>query len=367
MIIIGAGGHGLSLAYHLVKKGVKGIILVEQGRIGYGSSSRNASRFRYHFYSKENIEFALEGIKYLISQKKKLKYNPLIYKTGYLWLLHDENLIENFKKLHSLWSSYSIGGKFLECREFEFLKVNRTCYFAPQDGAFHHDYILYSYYEEIKDKVDIKYAKVSKIMYNNGKITGIKLESGEEIKDDVVIVTAGAWSGELLKTANINLPIYPDRKEIFITEDVKFGIKPLVIDFKREIYFSHTLKGEIIGGIEKEDIGFKEFSISFLDSIEYLKRLREVVKGIEGIGILRGWSGYYEMTPDHSHVMGYGNDWPEGLFIDAGYSGHGMMFAPYAGKIMADLIADNKKNRFIQIFSPDRFNEEKLIEEKMVI
>ncbi len=367
MIIIGAGSHGLSLAYHLIKKGINNIILIEQNRIGYGSSGRNASRYRYHFYAKENIEFALEGIKYLISQRREFKYNPLIYKTGYLWLLDNENLIQNFRKLHSLWSSYSIGGKFLECKEFKFLKIDATCYFAPQDGAFHHDYILYSYYDEIKDKVNIKYGKVTKILQNNGKITGVQFESGEEIKDDTVIVTAGAWSGELLKTINIDLPIYPDRKEIFITEDVKFKVKPLVIDFKRQIYFSHTLKGEIIGGIEKEDIGFKDFSVSFIDSIEYLKRLREVVKGIDGIGMLRGWSGYYEMTPDHSHVMGYDNEWPEGLYIDAGYSGHGMMFAPYSGKILADLIADNKKSRFIQLFSPNRFKEEKLIGENMVI
>lgn len=367
MIIIGAGAHGLSLAYHLVKEGVNNITIVEQKRIGYGSSSRNAGRFRFHFYSRENIEFALEGINYLIRQRGELKYNPLVYKTGYLWLLNDEKSIETFRKLHTLWSSYAIGGKFLDCNEFEFLKVDGTCYFAPQDGAFHHEYMIYSYYEEIKEKVSIKYAKVSRILYNNGKVVGVKLENGGEIKDDQVVITAGAWSGELLKTVDINLPIYPDRREIFITEDVKFRIKPLIIDLKRKIYFSHTLKGEIIGGIEKEDVGFKEFSISFLDSMEYLQKLREVVKGVEGIGILRGWSGYYEMTPDHSHVMGYGNDWPEGLFINAGYSGHGMMFAPYAGKIMAELIADNRKNKFIHIFSPDRFKDGRLIEEKMVI
>ncbi len=131
---------------------------------------------------------------------------------------------------------------------------------------------------------------------------------------------------------------------------------------------SQTLKGEIIGGIEdKRDFLFYPFTISIENTVKFLKGVRNLIKGAEGIGILRGWSGYYEMTPDHSHIMGYSNSWPDGLYIDAGYSGHGMMFSPFSGKIMADLIADNIKSKFIRIFSPDRFKNNQLVQENMVI
>ncbi|ARM75983.1 NAD(P)/FAD-dependent oxidoreductase [Acidianus manzaensis] len=368
MIIIGAGSHGLSLAYHLFKKDISNITIIEQKRIGYGSSGRNASRYRYHFYSKDNIEFAIEGIKYLYKEAKDLEYNPLLYRTGYLWLL-DDKYVETFRKLDSLWEKYNIKGKFINCNEFEYLKKDGLCYFAPQDGAFHHDYINYSYYEKIRDKYNIIISKASKIHVENNRIKGVILEDGTEIKDDTVVVTAGAWSGEIFKTMNINLPIYPDKKEIYITEDIKFKIKPLIIDFNDRIYFSQTLKGEIIGGVEDEaeKTQFQHFSISLQNTIHFLKSIRNLIKDIDGIGIMRGWSGYYEMTPDHSHVMGYSNSWPEGLYVDAGYSGHGMMFAPFSGHIMADLIADNRKSKFIDIFSPERFQKKKLIDEKMVI
>ncbi|BFH73246.1 FAD-binding oxidoreductase [Sulfurisphaera javensis] len=366
IVIIGAGAHGLSLAYHLKKKGLKDVTIIEMKRIGYGSSSRNAARFRYHFYSEENVNYALKAIPYLISQSKVLFLNSIIYRTGYLWILRNEKQISAFKKLDSFWKSKGVGGRFLDCKEFHYLNVDTLCYYAPQDGAFHHDYILYSYFIEIKDVYKVIYDKVTEILTRNGKVKGVKTESGKTIEADMVVITAGAWSGEILQKLNYPSYIEPEKKEIFITEPLKYFIKPLIID--NEIYFSQTLKGEIIGGNEsKTQRGFLPFTNSISEMSKFITSLKELVKDIQGIGILRGWSGYYEMTPDHSHIMGFSESWPEGLYIDAGYSGHGMMFAPYSGKIMADLIADNKKDPMLSIFSPDRFTKNKLLSENLVI
>ncbi|MBB5253235.1 NAD(P)/FAD-dependent oxidoreductase [Sulfurisphaera ohwakuensis] len=366
IIIVGAGAHGLSLAYHLKKKGIKDVLIIEMKRIGYGSSSRNASRYRYHFYSEENIDYALKAIPYLVSRSKELFLNSVTYKTGYLWILRSEEQISIFKKLDSLWKSKNIGGRFINCKEFDYLSVEGVCYYAPQDGAFHHDYILYSYYISVKDSYKIVFDKVSEIVIGSGKVKGIKTESGKFFEAEKVVLTTGAWSGELLQKINIQPYIEPERKEIFITEPIKYFIKPLIID--KDIYFSQTLKGEIIGGTEtKTERGFLPFTISIKEMSKFLQGLKQLVKNISGLGILRGWSGYYEMTPDNSHIMGYGEEWPEHLYIDAGYSGHGMMFAPYSGKLMADLIADNKKDPSFSIFTPDRFAKNKLLKENLVI
>ena len=368
MIIVGAGSHGLSLAYHLVKKGVKDIKIVEMKRVGFGSSSRNASRFRYHFNSRENINYAKKAIPYLISQAKELKLNPMLYFTGYLWILREESQISTMRKLDSIWKGEGIGGSFIECGEFNFLKYDGLCYYAPQDGAFHHDYILYSYYLEIKDKVKLLIDEVKRIVIEGQRLRGVELLNGGFIQDNEVVVTAGAWSGRLLEKSGIKLPIYPEKKEIFITEDISFRVKPLVIDTYKKVYFSQTLKGEIIGGTETPaPYDFLPFTNSFEEMVKFLTAVREMVKGAEGIGILRGWSGYYEMTPDSSHIMGFDEEWPEGLYVDAGYSGHGMMFAPYSGKLMADLILNGKIADEMRPFLPNRFREGKLIGENLVI
>lgn len=368
MIIVGAGAHGLSLAYHLVREGFNDIKIIEMKRIGFGSSSRNAARFRYHFFSKENIAYAKKAIPYLIQHVKELRLNSLLYFTGYLWILRDEEQISIHKKLDSMWKAEGIGGEFRDCSEFEFLKSEGLCYYAPQDGAFHHDYLIYSYYLEIKDKARLIIDEVEKINFKGGKVAGVKLVKGGELNDDVVVITAGAWSGKLMTNSGINVPIFPEKKEIFITEDVSFRVRPLVIDTSNKVYFSQTLKGEIIGGTETpRPYDFLPFTNSFEELSHFLRAIRETVKGIEGIGILRAWSGYYEMTPDSSHIMGYDDEWPEGLYIDAGYSGHGMMFAPYSGKLMAELILNGKLPPEMRPYLPTRFKEKKLIAESLVI
>ncbi len=286
-------------------------------------------------------------------------------KTGYLWILEDERALEAMKRNDSLWKSLGVGGKFMDCSEFDYLKSDGQCYLAPQDGSFHHDYLTFGLYEEIKGQVTMITGEADKLLFSGGKVRGVRVKENV-IDADAVVVTLGAWSGKFMAQNGIRLPIEPEKKKFFITEDLKYRVKPLVITSK--VYFSHTLKGEILGGVEdKRERGFLDFDVSYERLSIFLKDVRRLVKGAEGIRVLRGWGGYYEMTPDHSHVMGFSSTWPEGLYVDAGYSGHGMMFSPYSGKLMADLIADGVKSRFIDVFGPERFEKNRLVDERMVI
>ncbi|MUN29114.1 NAD(P)/FAD-dependent oxidoreductase [Sulfuracidifex metallicus] len=360
VIILGAGSHGLSLAYHLLKEGVD-VTLVEKGEVNHGSSGRNAGRFRYHFNSKQNIEYAKEAIPYLLSICQELPLNPFCSRTGYLWIL-DEEEIERMKLLDSLWRSEGVGGEFIDCSQFSFLKEGK-CYYAPQDGSFHHDYLSLGLYIEIA-KMGGKLVRGEALSFltSGGKVVGVKTNNGE-IEGDVIAVTLGAWTGEFMSRNGISLPIKPEKREIFITEGVKFRIKPLVIG--NGFYFSQTLKGELIGGADyaKEASGM---DVSLIDAIDFISFIRRTVRNLDGVRLLRGWSGYYEITPDHSHIMGFDPSWPEGLFVDAGYSGHGVMFSAYSGKVMSDVIL-GRRNKFLDVFSPSRFQMRRLLDENMVI
>jgi sarcosine oxidase subunit beta len=55
--------------------------------------------------------------------------------------------------------------------------------------------------------------------------------------------------------------------------------------------------------------------------------------------LMRAWAGLYEMTPDQTGIVS-AVPGAEGLFVIAGFSGHGFMHGPIAGQLMAELIAD---------------------------
>jgi sarcosine oxidase subunit beta len=57
--------------------------------------------------------------------------------------------------------------------------------------------------------------------------------------------------------------------------------------------------------------------------------------------IMAEWAGLYEVTPDDQPILG---KLPavEGLFVCAGFSGHGLMHGPAAGLLMAEEILDGR-------------------------
>jgi sarcosine oxidase subunit beta len=87
---------------------------------------------------------------------------------------------------------------------------------------------------------------------------------------------------------------------------------------------------------------------------------------LETAGRLAGWAGLYEVTPDAHPV--FGSTPAEGLWIVAGFSGHGFMHGPVAGKLMAERIT---LGRFatVDVSSLDlaRFAEGRLIREYNVV
>jgi sarcosine oxidase subunit beta len=57
--------------------------------------------------------------------------------------------------------------------------------------------------------------------------------------------------------------------------------------------------------------------------------------------LMRGWAGLYEMTPDQTGILSAVPE-VEGLHVIAGFSGHGFMHGPIAGRLMAEVIADGR-------------------------
>ena len=60
------------------------------------------------------------------------------------------------------------------------------------------------------------------------------------------------------------------------------------------------------------------------------------------------------MTPDHKPLIGPANE-TDGLWINTGYSGHGIMGSPSGGRILADTIA-GKLDAADNPFHPGRFD-----------
>jgi sarcosine oxidase, subunit beta len=75
--------------------------------------------------------------------------------------------------------------------------------------------------------------------------------------------------------------------------------------------------------------------------------------------LVSGWASLYDVSPDWQPVIG---EVAEGLFVDAGTSGHGFKLAPALGAVVADLVMGQKVDQGIRQFHPRRFEAGKLLE-----
>jgi sarcosine oxidase subunit beta len=378
IVIIGGGVAGLAVAYGLARIGYSGSVLVlERGFLGSGSTVRNAARFRVHFFSRENTVFARESTERIVKLSEVTGVNVAVKRGGYLWLVEREDSLERLKWFNNhVWSPEGVPVRFLKPEEvqerYPCLRVEGFVagMFGPQNGTVHYyQMILAMAYYASRNGVKIAlYRPVRRVLVDGERVKGVEVEGAGTIEAGKVVVAAGSWSKLLLEELGINLPLKPVRKSLLVTEPYRYTLEPLVIDFERGSYIGQTFKGGIIAtGVVKdpETLDYSRVSLKWL--VDTAKTMRKLLKGGEHIRILRAWSGTYNTTPDHSHILGRSEEWPDGLYVSTGYSGHGLMMSPYAGELLAKLIAEDKIHPHMKPYLPDRFKEGRLIHETLIL
>ena len=87
---------------------------------------------------------------------------------------------------------------------------------------------------------------------------------------------------------------------------------------------------------------------------------------LEHTSVRTGWAGLYEDTPDWHPILGC-VEGLEGFIVAAGFSGHGLMHAPAAGELIAELVTDGRTSLDISALALRRFADGDQVKEHNVI
>ena len=64
VVIIGAGGHGSSIAYYLAKyHGITDVALIDKGYLGGGNTARNTAVIRSNYLTPESVSFYRDSVR----------------------------------------------------------------------------------------------------------------------------------------------------------------------------------------------------------------------------------------------------------------------------------------------------------------
>lgn len=92
-----------------------------------------------------------------------------------------------------------------------------------------------------------------------------------------------------------------------------------------------------------------------------LRDFRALFPNLGPVEVAHAWAGYIDVTPDAVPVISPVEQM-RGLFISSGYSGHGFGLGPAAGKLTADLVANDRSIVDPHPFRLSRFSDGSRIE-----
>jgi sarcosine oxidase subunit beta len=188
-----------------------------------------------------------------------------------------------------------------------------------------------------------------------------------EIACECVVLAAGAWSPQIASLAGVRLPNEPHRHEICSSEPLKPFLGPLVSVLDSGLYFSQSMRGEIVGGMgDPLEPARMELGSTMRFLTRYARALVEAVPRLGRVKILRQWSGPYDVTPDNSPILGRTPQLPNLLHM-SGFVGHGFMMAPAVAERMAEWMCTGRPDELFTRFNLDRFAAGRLEHEDMII
>ncbi len=376
IIIIGGGIMGASTAYHLVERGCKNVILLEKEEFhGQGATGRCAGGVRYQFSTEINILLSKISLPMIERFHEELGQEVDFQKVGYLFLLNNEKDIATFERNLKLQHSLGVKTEWLNGDEVRRrlpmmnLQDITKATFNNNEGLVDPNGLVMGYINAAK--------KLGAMDFNSVEVTGLKLVSGKvsgvittqgNIDAPIVINCAGPWAGKITKMAGFDIPITPLRRQMLVTTPIQ-GIPkdfPMVIDFAQSLYFHREGDGLLTGMSNKnEKPGFNQNVDPDFELVN-LEHSIERMPMLEKAGLASHWAGLYEVTPD-AHPI-FGKTPIDGLFLVGGFSGHGFMHGPVAGKLMSEIVLDGEfKTLDVSMLDLARFEEGRMIHEYNVV
>ncbi len=290
-------------------------------------------------------------------------YNPWFRQGGYLFLAENPTELAHLRTVHELVNSEGLPSRILDTDAVARLvpgiapgAVVGGTYLAT-DGTLYPFPAVWGVYEAARSLgVEVALGvEALGVEAPDGRVRAVVTSKGR-VETLAVVNAAGGWSAEFSRRAGLSVPNAPTRHEILATEPMKPFLDPMVARTSDGLYFSQTMRGEIVGGLTLRDGAGTEQGMP--SSPRFLKEMSSalvrLIPRLAGLRVLRAWSGFYDDTPDGFPIIG--EDPRQKGFVHAnGFGGHGFMLAPATSLRVARTVLGEPVDLDPTVFSPARF------------
>ena len=358
IIIIGGGIVGCSVAYHLAKKGIQDVVLLERKQLTCGTTWHAAGLVSMLWPTPTLTNLAKYCHELYASLESETGQATGYKRIGSVSLARNSERLEELQRNSSMAKVFGVESKMISNRELEALYpgINTegviSSLYIEKDGQTNPIDTTMALAKGARGLgvQIIENTKVENILMDGNKAVGVQCATGK-IKAKKVILTGGLWSREIARKVGVDLPLFACEHYYVVTEAIpKLTPRPVMRDFDKGIYFKEDAGKMLIGWFEKnaigcpmsrisEDFSFDEFPVDMEHIEPYLMAAMETFPEVGEAGIRTFFNGPESFTNDNLHLLGPTPE-VENFYVACGMNSKGIAAAGGLGKIFADWIVD---------------------------
>lgn len=377
VVVIGAGVHGLSIAYYLAKNhGLTNVAVLDKVYLGGGNSGRNTAIIRANYMTVEGVHFYGESLKLYEELSKDLNFNLLFSQIGHLSLAHTDSAVNGVWRRAEVNKALGVNSRVIWPDEIKRLvpaldTSDRPRYpvkaalYHPPGGVIRHDAVVWGYARGVEKHGGEVHPRteVTAIDVKDHQVTGVRTDKGDVIRADYVVNATSGYCTTISRMVGVDLPVVTHPLQACVTEPLKPFLDKVVVSANLHVYVYQTDRGELVMGSEIDPYSSYNQG-STLETLESIVgHALELFPALRNVRVLRQWGGLCDMTPDYSPILGE-VDGLKGFVLDVGWGTYGFKAGPVSGKRVAELIATKRTPDIIRPFRLSRFREDKLVSEK---
>lgn len=387
VIFIGGSLMASSTAFNLLSErpDLKILMIEKDPTYKHAATPLALGGIRQQFTERTNIRMAkmsvetFENFGEIMETKTFGKPNIDLRQGGYLFLVNEDKwptALENAE----IQRSEGVDIRLLSVSDLETMLpetdltgiVGGTV--CPREGVLDPASVLNGYLHKVKEMgVTIINDEVVDIKMNGDKIVNVVCKSGDEYSAGAYVNAAGPWANLIGDMIGVEIPIKPLSHDLYVAKmpmEADVGAYYTTLPTETYWYREHKTADTLICGRTKLDF---EFGFNYDVDVPFFEKavwpdLAAHMQSLDRLKLINYWRGCYEYNYiDHNAIIGQHPDVPN-LYLINGFSGHGMMQAPAAGKGLAEYILhDEYRTLDLSRMNIRRFRENKLIVEKAII
>lgn len=357
VLIIGGGAIGLSVAYHLAKRGADDLTVLERNKLTSGTSWHAAGIVGPLRATPNMTQLAMAALDVFPQLEDETGMSTGYVRTGGYWLAREAARLDELHRIADLGTTQGLSPKVISPSEVPLhlldLSRHKGALHVPEDANVNPVDLCMAYARAARDRgvAICEGVAVTRLVRDGDQITGVTLADGTQINADRVVIATGAWSRDLAATAGVALPLQAVEHMYVVTEPVPElpDPFPVVRDLDRGIYLKGDAGKLVIGGFEPNakcwDANGPEGDRAFLEMAEdwdqfapFMQAALDLCPALETVGIQHFMNGPESFTADTRPLVGETN--VDGLFVAAGMNSVGVMSSAGIGRALADWITD---------------------------